>query len=662
MKNITIIATLFFLTSISFAKTEAPSSKIPAKRSFPLSKEVSPCEDFNKYVCSIAQSKFKLRDDRSYHAFAFNDSRERILESKKKFMKNLPKEKKLSLRGQQVKNFYSSCMNVKARAEEEKNILLEIKTELAQIKDAKAFSQYLISQTKKGKPGLLSFWPSANMDDPMKQNFNVFLNIMDLPDHSYYEKPEVMAAYQNVLAEFFHTANPDLTIEQANKKAEAQVKLQKEFIKIYPVASVRRQRWSEKRADTQEKTIKKYSNLDIKEIFKDISTETLVNISIPESVDFLNSKMKDSQLDLLKDLYLYKVATDFMDEGYPKFFQTQFDFRKNHFGGPQVRTDLQERCTTAANKMFEMEIDQILIDRLFPSFKDTKVLEVASKIRNSIVAGLEKNTWLTADTKKEAIRKISSARLQLVRPRTDKEWDFLPIQTYLANAYLENKRIYNLANYNKNLEDLKHPTNLDVWEMGPLTVNAYYSPSKNKFVMPLGILQYPFFDKDGSIIENLGAVGAVVGHELGHSIDDQGSKYDADGKLQDWMSMKDKAEFSKRGKKMIEQFNKAEHDGTLTQGENIADLVGLTFAYQAAFPEGKGSVEDKKKFFVSYARVWCSVARPDFEKMLLKTDPHASGKARINEQVKHQPAFAEAYQCKAGDKMFLSEEERVQIW
>ena len=153
-----------------------------------------------------------------------------------------------------------------------------------------------------------------------------------------------------------------------------------------------------------------------------------------------------------------------------------------------------------------------------------------------------------------------------------------------------------------------------------------------------------------------------MGHELGHSIDDNGSKYDFTGRLVSWMPAKDSEEFDRRSKKLVDQFNKVGHDGALTLGENSADLVGLTFAYHAAFPTGEGSKEDKQKFFVAYGRLWCSVARPEFEQLMRKTNPHAAGWARINEQIKHQPAFAEAFSCKAGDKMTLPEKDRLQIW
>jgi putative endopeptidase len=209
---------------------------------------------------------------------------------------------------------------------------------------------------------------------------------------------------------------------------------------------------------------------------------------------------------------------------------------------------------------------------------------------------------------------------------------------------------------------LLKPRNRAQWGMGPLTVNAYYSAADNKFVMPIGILQPPFFDPKESDEVNLGSIGAVIGHELGHGIDDKGSRFDADGRLNSWMSPTDLAEFNRRGEKLVEQFGRIGYNGKLTLGENIGDLVGLSFAYQSAFGDGKGTIPAKKAFFLQYARAWCTVIRPKFRETLLKTDPHSMGDARVNEQMKHQGGFAEAYSCKASDRLFLNPQDRVKIW
>ena len=182
-----------------------------------------------------------------------------------------------------------------------------------------------------------------------------------------------------------------------------------------------------------------------------------------------------------------------------------------------------------------------------------------------------------------------------------------------------------------------------------------------------GILQYPFYDQKNNEIENLAGVGMVVGHELGHAIDDQGSKYDADGKLRDWMTPKDLKNFKELTKSLVAQYNKAGMNGEFTLGENIGDLVGLTAAYDAAFssdnkmPEAELKIQ-KKNFFLNYARSWCEVQLPGTRELRLKSDPHSLGVARVNEIVKHFVAFKEVFECHDTDPMVLSAEKRVHIW
>ncbi|WP_374075900.1 M13 family metallopeptidase [Bdellovibrio bacteriovorus] len=662
MLKLLLISSLALSAHAKPAKPGTPSSAIPEKREFPLNSEVNACEDFHKYVCSKAEASFKLRDDRSIHLFAFSDSRERLLEVKKKFMKEMPLKKDLDPRTEQIRDIYLSCMNSPERAKDEKSEVTRMTMEVDKIKTPDELIKYSHANVGRGLGNMVALWGSPNLDDPKKMDAMLYANFMLLPDHKYYEQPELMKEYEKVLTIFFQNIYPKLKKSQAQAKAQGVIDLQKEFIKTYPVTAVRHQRWSERRVSTQAELLKKYPQLQLNLLFDKIPPELIINTPIPESFDFVNAQLTTRPLEVWKDIYLYKALQDQMDDAYQKFFKAGFNFEKKFFGGPQKRPDRQERCTSIATDYFMKELDAALVDKVFPNFDESKINEVAARIRQSILDGLTANTWLSKDGKKEAFAKIKTARLQLVKPHTDKEWDFMPLRKYSQNTYVKNIITYNEARWEKTMKELREPANQDAWGMGPLTVNAYYSSNENKFVLPIGILQYPFYDKDGSVIENLGAVGAVIGHELGHSIDDSGSKYDSQGRLKQWMTTKDIMEFNLRGQKMIDQFARAEHDGKLTLGENVADLVGLTFAYNAAFPQGKGTVEDKKSFFVAYGRLWCSVTRPDFDKLMRKTDPHAAGWARINEQVKHQPAFAETFQCKEGDKMTLPQKDRVHIW
>jgi Predicted metalloendopeptidase len=640
----------------------APTSEIPAKREFPLNLKGNACNDFHDYVCSEVEASFVLRPDRRMHGFAFSDSAERLLEDKKKFMANLDKATGLDARTQQIQDVYKSCMNTKARATDEKAFVKELVGEINAIKTPEELIAWTNNTMPKSLGGLYGFGAVQNVDNPSVIDGFLGSNLMLIPDHDYYEKADLVKDYKAVLATFFKSIEPKITAADAQKRADDLLAMQFEYIKTFPRKAEQRERWSKKTDISQKEFTAKFPHLQSEIIWAYLPKDLRISVTIPEGFEFIDKNINSIPLQVWKDYILYSSLKGILDEGYPQVFKKRFDFNKKYFGGPTQRPPIQERCTQEAEGFFEKEIDAALIDKLFPNFDEKKVIAVAETVRSSIIEGMKENKWLSKEGRKGAILKMEKARLQLVKPHNDREWDFVPQRKYSPTQYVLNQKTITEAQWEKGMKEVREPANQDAWGMGPLTVNAYYSPRENKFVMPMGILQYPFYVADGTLIENLGAVGSVVGHELGHGIDDQGAKYDFTGRLKAWMPEKDVTQFQARGEKLVKQFEAAGLNGKLTLGENSADLNGLTFAYKAAFPGGKGSVEDKQKFFVAYGRLWCRVVRPDFETYLKKMDPHADGISRINEQVKHQPAFAEAFSCKPGDKMVLPETERVQIW
>lgn len=656
-------STVVLLSVIGLVTVAAPSSKIPEKRDFNLNKNANPCDDFHEYVCSNVENNFKLRDDRSAHTFAFDDSDERILEKKKTFFKNIDKEKNLSIRSLQFKDYYKACMNIPAAVKEEKDLVAGLKKEMAAVKSINDLIVLSRNNMVNEKWGLVSYEVMPNIDNPQIYDMTFDVNLMGLPEHSYYDNAELVKEYTQLISDFFNTIYPKESKAEHLKRAEAMVDFEKRFIKFYPYPAEFRQRYTQPRKIAREDFLKKVSKLELQPFFDaNIPKETLLRDFMPESFEFLQRELTNENLQILKDMYTYRSARAYMDDAYPALFKKRWAFSHKFLGGPISRSDRQERCTMGSMGAFNRELDFEMLPRLFPNFPKDKMIEVAEKIRNSILTGIEKNKWLSSESKKGAVQKIKSAKLQLVQPITDREWDFKPVQKFSTKAPYANGRKLALAGHARTMLRLREGVNQEAWGMGPLTVNAYYSPDKNKFVLPIGILQYPFFVTEGDIIENLGAVGAVAGHELGHSIDDEGSKFDSDGKLRQWMSESDVKRFQDRGLKMIKQFDGIGHNGQLTQGENIADLVGLTFAYNAAFPDGKGEKTDKQKFYVAYARVWCSVMREKTKEMQLKTDPHSLGIARINEQVKHQPGFMEAFSCQKSNKLYLDPKDQISIW
>ncbi|HYX38539.1 MAG TPA: M13 family metallopeptidase [Oligoflexus sp.] len=638
------------------------SSAIPERREFPVNESINPCDDFYAYACSKAVDSYALRPDRSSHTFAFDDSAERLLEKKKSYLKEIAaqaqKGEKLAPRSQTLATVYNACMEPVASANEEKNRVAETLKRLEGIKDHAAFARFLADERIEARTSFLGIGNLANQNQPDVYDFYFVANAMSLPERSYYESSEVRNAYKKILVHFFQTIGSN----KATAEAKAVLDFETAFAKVSPLPAEWRDIWVQKTAISRADLVKKYPHFHFEDFLPQIPETTLIRHFTPDTYAWLQDRLAKEKLDTLKAVYLFESLGSMLDDGYPEFKKAFYAFGVKQLGAPKVRPEREERCTMAVMNSFTKELDAELLPKIFPDFPEEKFVALAEEVRKSIINGINSNQWLSEQGKAGARDKMSKARLQLVKPRNEIEWHFNPEATYSSTEPNGNFEKLAAKLQERSLAELKQKRDSNVWDMGPLTVNAYYSPDDNKFVMPIGILQYPFYDPSLPLEINLGSVGAVIGHELGHGIDDQGAQFDAQGRLKQWMTEADVKNFKLRGQSFEQQFNKIGHNGRLTLGENIGDLTGVTFAYRAAFPEGKGTDDMKRSFFLQYARVWCGVMLPKQKEMRLKTDPHSLGWARVNQQMKNQPEFAKAFQCKPKDAMVLPEKDVVRIW
>ena len=637
----------------------ANAAKVPEKRNFPLSKKIKACDNFYGYVCSEVVDNFTLPADKSKYVFSFTDSYERLLEKKKTYLSNLAKKKNLSKRSLQMKNTYLACMNEKARAVEEKSYVAAYVNMMRKVRNHKDFLALQNKMRAQGAYSYLYFGDIANQDNSDYKDLYFMTDLLTLPEKTYYEDDKIVAALEDLYASFFSEIKYG---DNPKKLAAKVVTFEKKFAKDYPLARDFRELFSKKMLVSKNSLLKTYPNLGLDQELQKLDAKTKVRSITPKSYAELDKQMMSGNLETMKAHYLYHALSGDMDDAYKQYYKKKFDFKKKYLGGPEKRSERNKRCTELVMGRFGKELDYELIDVLFPKFDSEKVVKLAEKVRQSIVEGIKSNNWLSKAGKKGAIEKISSAKLHLVKPDRLEDWDFKPLAEYSPTNPINNDLVLSKKLRTKMFAELAEKRNKNKWWMSPLTVNAYYSPSDNKFVLPQGILQYPFFDQTISDVANLGAMGVVVGHELGHGIDDKGAKYDAKGGLNQWMSDEDLENFKKRGFFLVDQFDKVGHDGKLTLGENIGDLTGLTFAYNAAFAKEKASRKEKQDFFIQYARLWCGKIRDVYVKKLLKTDPHALGWERVNQQVIHQDGFYEAFSCKKQDKMYIEKSKRIKIW
>jgi predicted metalloendopeptidase len=275
-------------------------------------------------------------------------------------------------------------------------------------------------------------------------------------------------------------------------------------------------------------------------------------------------------------------------------------------------------------------------------------------------------------TKKEAQAKLAKFTPKIGYPN---KWrDYSSLQISRDDLVGNVMRANNFA-HDYDINKLGKPIDRDEWLMPPQTVNAYYNPEMNEIVFPAAILQPPFFDPNADDAANYGGIGGVIGHEISHGFDDQGSQYDGDGNLRDWWTKEDHERFAAKTRALIDQYNGYSPiegyyvNGALTLGENIADNSGLAIAYKAYHLSlnGKeapviGGLTGDQRLFMGWAQVWRAKLRDQYSLVLLKTDPHSPPRFRANGALQNQPAFYKAFNVKEGDRMYLPPEKRVTIW
>ena len=354
-----------------------------------------------------------------------------------------------------------------------------------------------------------------------------------------------------------------------------------------------------------------------------------------------------------------------------RFEDEAFDFYGRKLGGQQEQKPRWKRVITAASADIGQLVSQLYVRDHFPPASKASVEHLVDRLFEAMRATIDDVTWMGDDTKVEAQAKLNGFGYKIGYPDEWRDYRDLSLQDgeWLANR-LEARR-FEVA---RKLGQLGQPVDPHEWSMAPHIVNAYYHPLRNEIVFPAGILQAPFFDPDADDAVNYGAIGAVIGHEITHGFDDQGSRFDADGNVRNWWDDEDRAEFERRAQAMVEQFNEYEVEeglnvnGELTLGENIADLGGLKIAMWALDKELDGAADPvggltpTQRFFMSWARVWRRNYTPEYARLIVNSDPHAPSHLRCEGPLGNLDRFADAFDVPEDSPQMRPRDERVDIW
>ena len=499
---------------------------------------------------------------------------------------------------------------------------------------------------------------------------------LGLPDKDYYLKKdnrsnEIRVAYVNYINEMFNMATG------VDEPSIGKIVLQFETEMAQNCMSRTERRNMEKQYNpfTPEELFNKYSNIGWAHYFEGIGLNPAkikqLIVMQPEYFLYLNISMQND-LQLWKAYLKWKVINASAPYLNSQAVNAHFAFYGTKLTGTKEQKPRWKTVIGHANNMIGELVAQEYVKVAFTPESKKRVNEMVDNLRESFRDRISKLDWMSAATKTKALEKLNSFTRKLGYP--DK-WTDLSRLKVTEDIYINNYFSSSEFWFKYNLSKLGKPVDKDEWEMLPQTVNAYYNPVNNEIVFPAAIMQPPFFDPEADDAVNYGAIGAVIGHEFSHGFDDQGSKYDAHGNLNDWWTAEDRKLFDERTKVLVEQFNKFEVldsvfvNGELTLGENIADLAGLTVSYDAYMRSLEGKPKTmidgytpEQRFFIGFGQVWRGHARPEFLRQQVVTDPHSPAKFRVLGPLSNMPQFYNAFGVKKGDGMWRDENNRAKIW
>ncbi len=415
-------------------------------------------------------------------------------------------------------------------------------------------------------------------------------------------------------------------------------------------------------------------NLNIPEYLSTLRLEIdSINVVSPDYFKALNEILKSTDIQTLKAYLawtLIRSASPYLSNTYAN---AHFDFYGKILSGKKEQQIRWKRVIRTVDACMGDAVGQMYVKTYFPENARIRMEHMVKNLQEALKERIMQSVWMSDTTKQAAISKLASFRVKIGYPDKWRSYDNLKLD---GQSYWENITKASAFDTRYELAKIGKPVNKEEWQMTPQTVNAYYEPTTNEICFPAGILQPPFFDMDADDAVNYGAIGVVIGHEMTHGFDDQGSKYDKNGNLHNWWTAADSANFGARTQVLVDWFNGIEvlpgihANGAYTLGENIADNGGLNVSYHAmqkalAAGEIQKSMDGftaAQRFFIAYAMVWANNIRDEEIIRRTQEDPHSLGRWRVNGTLPHITPFAEAFNLKQGDSLYLTPKKRAQIW
>jgi len=561
-----------------------------------------------------------------------------------------------------------------------------IKADLKQVADLKTIGEAtrLLGEFERtGTSGIFGMYVDNDPNDPTRYQVNLYQGGLGLPDEAYYREDkhkEILEAYQVHVGRMFELAGWDK--EKAEAAAKTVVELE---------TTLASKHWDNVATRDADKTNNPTKFADLQKVTPTfdwnlwfegagIDPKVLAEsiVMMPSFFEGLASVYSESNLENLKTWLSWNVISSKAAYLSQEFVDERFAFYGTKLTGAPVNRARWKRAVSLVEGSLGEAVGKIYVEKYYPPEAKAKMDQLVEYLIQAYRESIQELEWMSDETKKKALVKLTKFTPKIGYPTKWKDYSSIVID---RSDLVGNVKRVTSWGLDREMKKIGSPIDREEWFMTPQTVNAYYNPGFNEIVFPAAILQPPFFSLESDDAVNFGAIGAVIGHEIGHGFDDQGSKYDGDGALISWWSDADRKAFEERTASLISQFNELSPaqlldenkvNGELTIGENIGDLGGLGIAYRAyllSLEDNGGSepapidgLSAKQRLFLSWAQAWRTKGRDEMVLQRLATDPHSPPEFRCNQIVRNIDAFYEAFDLSPEDALWLDQSQRVSIW
>jgi putative endopeptidase len=672
------IIVIFIMALTVFAEGKDGNMKEKAINKQNMNTSVKPGDNFYEYVNGGWIKTHPIPPEYSqYGAFTilYEDNQEKLRSLIKKVSaeENAPEGSV----AQKIRDFYNSGMDTGTI---EKLGIKPVQKQLEEINNLKSkedVASYIATMQRKGMTPLFYFFAEADQRNSTMEIANLYQGGLGLPDVDYYLNEDEASAklrdeYVDHLTKMFVLKGDKQ--EQAEKSAKAVMNLETKLAKTSFTRIEQRDPVKNYNKMSLAGLIETAPDFNWSLFFKTLGLEDPGDINVGQVKFFkgVSDLMNETDMETWKAYLTWNLLDASANYLSDDFVKQNFEFYGKTLSGQQEMQPRWKRVLEVVSNGLGEALGQLYVEEYFPASSKERMVTLVNNLRAAFGDRIKQLDWMTGETKEKALEKLASITVKIGYP--DKWRDYSKLEIIPGN-YFSNVIAAREFSFNRNLNKIGKPVDKTEWGMTPQTVNAYYNPSNNEIVFPAAILQPPFFNPDADDAVNYGAIGVVIGHEMTHGFDDQGRQYDNDGNLNDWWTEEDAKRFKAKTDKLVALYDNyvvldsLHVNGSLTLGENIADLGGLNISYEAYQKSLNGETPKKidgftavQRFYMGYAQVWRQNIRPKEMARRLKTDVHSPGEARVNIPPFNIDSFIKAFDVKKGDRLFINEDERAYIW